>query len=575
MKHSILIRTLIIVTVATLLFFAAGFATLSVTSLRAMQDETIAHAADKIALFQTYISSQTTMVYEYISQFMVGAESRVSSTLELTQFFKECKPQNGLLRTRLLIFDGKIITADTPNTLWKMVVDADYYKSLVSGRRLKVTEPFYSRLCSARAIAIGCSQILDGHEVGLICEIATENLFDNLNNKLSADETLIVMTTAGNTVYFDRNTSLLKGRTAHGNMIDMDESTKEMLMSLPLGTQEIDYQGRKMISETQRLDERWNITILMNNDHFYQAVNKLRSRYFIYGLPAVALLIGVCFAVSASITEPIKNLTRQIDVQPGDWGYTKLVCHSKDEIGRLADSFNHLLQRLEQASREKEEIERANFKMEYKVLQSQIQPHFLFNVHMCIDSLLDQGKTEQARKMLSSLDALLHNSTDKLQSLISLKDEMKMLEQYIDLQKQRSGDTFDMDFGNWEAYQTIEVPKLLLQPIVENSLRHGLSNIAFRGTISLRFDQIDDMLHIFICDNGRGISSDELLAIQQGKEQNTNTNGMVSIGLSNVRSRIKAVYGANGNLYISSRLNLGTTVEIVFDPRIRPEGTVQ
>lgn len=71
MKHSILIRTLIIVTVATLLFFAAGFATLSVTSLRAMQDETIAHAADKIALFQTYISSQTTMVYEYISQFMV------------------------------------------------------------------------------------------------------------------------------------------------------------------------------------------------------------------------------------------------------------------------------------------------------------------------------------------------------------------------------------------------------------------------------------------------------------------------------------------------------------------------
>lgn len=568
MRHSILLRTITIVTAATMVFFIVGFVALRGSSLNALRTETVTQAADKLALFQTYLNSQITSANEYLYQFMIGIENQQGDAEKTAAFFEQCKPQNTLFASRILMFDDQIIAVDAPNKLWEMVADPVFYGNMSREKRLRISEPYYSSLCSARTIAFSSGRTIRSHEVTLICEIKTTTLFENLNNRLGSSETLIVLSNAGNTVYFDKETTLLTGRTALGSMIDIDGNTRNTVMSLPTGMAEVNYNGQDLIAETCKFDGRWILSVLMNKEAFYTAVNNLEKQYFLFGIPAAILLIAVCIAVSTSITGPVKKLTKQIDDQTGDLENMNIVCRSKDEVGRLADSFNHLLQRLKQAGKEKEEIERKNYRMEYKMLQSQIQPHFLFNVHMCIDSLLEQGETERARKMLTSLDLLLHNSTDKMQSLITIEQEIAMLSQYVDLQKERMGNSFEVDYGNWEPYRSIMVPKLLLQPLLENSLRHGLNGIAWPGRISLRFEEIDQQLHIFVEDNGQGIPEEELRRIEQGMEFNSEKNGMVSIGLSNVRDRIRVVYGENCGLYVSSRPNMGTTVEMVINMTI-------
>lgn len=565
MRRSILLRTITIVTAATMVFFVVGFVALRESSLNALRTETVTQAEDKLALFQTYLSSQITSANEYVYQFMIGIENQLGDAEKTEAFFEQCKPQNTLFASRILMLDGQIIAVDAPNRLWELVANSSFYGNICQEKRLRISEPYYSSLCSTRVIAFSSGKTIRSHEVALICEIRATTLFESLNNRLGSSETLIVLSNFGNTVYFDRETTLLTGRTAHGSMIDIDENTRALLMSLPVGMAEVKYDMRDLIAETCKFDTRWILCVLMNKKAFYAAVNDLEKQYFVFGIPAAILLIAVCIAVSASITGPVKKLTKQIDDQTGDLENMNIVCRSKDEVGRLANSFNNLLQRLDQAGKEKEEIERRNFRMEYKMLQSQIQPHFLFNVHMCIDSLLEQGETERARKMLTSLDLLLHNSTDKMQSLITMEQEIGMLSQYVDLQKERMGNSFEVDYGNWEPYRNIMVPKLLLQPILENSLRHGLNGIAWPGRISLRFEEIDRQLHIFIEDNGRGIPEEELRRIERGTEFNSEKNGMVSIGLSNVRDRIRIVYDENCGLYVSSRPNMGTTVEMVIN----------
>lgn len=568
MKRSILIRTITIVTLATLLFFAAGFMALYSSSLRALEKETQSHAADKLELFQTYLRSQMTSANEYAYQFMNNIGT-VTGADDARDAFENCKPQNTLFTSMVLLYDGEIVAVDAPNKLWKLVTDSEFYHRLSSPGRLKITEPYYSSISSSRVIAVTSSGKVNQHEITLICEIRTSSLFSSLNNRLGANETITVLTREGNTVYFDYGTTLFTGRAAKGSMLDLDDETRDILLSLPNGTKQIAIQGHEMIAESVRFDERWDIHLLIDVNQFYTSVNQFRRNYFLFAIPAALLLIAVCIAVSASITRPVKALTKQIDAQPGDLEDMQLVCRSQDEVGRLANSFNSLLSRLRQTQKEKEEMERSRFRLEYKMLQSQIQPHFLFNTHMCIDSLLEQGEVERARKMLSSLDLLLHNSTDKVQSLIPLRDDINMLMQYVSLQKEKMGDCFDVDYGNWEDYPSVVVPKLLLQPIVENSLRHGLSGIAWRGRIDLSFETIDGQLHIFITDNGVGIPAEDLEKIENGMEFVPKQKGMVSIGLSNVRSRIKAIYGEKGNLHVSSRVNLGTTVEVVMN--LRPE----
>lgn len=215
--------------------------------------------------------------------------------------------------------------------------------------------------------------------------------------------------------------------------------------------------------------------------------------------------------------------------------------------------------------------------MEYKALQSQIQPHFLFNTLLCVSACLQQGKTDEAQRLLSDLDALLRASTDKYGEAWTLRDEMALLSRYVGIQQTRYGNCFDVITGDFAPYADYLLPKLLLQPIVENAIYHGMAALGRRGEIRIRFEPLEDgMLDILIEDSGRGMTREQVEKIFSDTEKNAVKNdgrGMVSIGLQNVRQRIEQFYGPGCSLYVRSREGIGTTVEVIIRNKQKPDGT--
>lgn len=567
MKRSILIRTFIIVTAATLLMFGALFSALRHTSVDALKKQATANASADLEMIQTYLGSVMNGVSEYAYLFMTGAELSLDNEQRIA-YFHRFTSSDIAITTRLLLVDGEIVALDLPITLASMSLDSAFYQGLSKHGRLVTTAPYYSRLTATRTVAVVRSMIdsKTGSEIVLVLEIGTRDFFDKLTKRLAQLETLVVLDGAGETIYFLPTSPLLSGLIASGSVLDIGPDTRAALSSLPQGVQEVSLNGRRVIVERLKYADQWNLYFLVDTDQFYAAANALiRSFLLLAGLAAV-VFVFVCVAVSAGVIRPIRTLSRQADALSPGAGALRLTRTGHEELDRLADSFNSLLERLEEAGAARERIERSHYQMEYKVLQSQIQPHFLFNIHMCVDGLLENGDVQKAREMLSALDALLRDSTDKTESIVPLQTEMDMLSRYLALQKMRMGDQMDVSVGDWSPYRDMPVPKLLLQPIVENAIQHGLAGLSWRGRIEITFDRIDGKLHIFIRDNGRGIDAETLKKLETGEALfPPSQRGMVSIGLSNVRSRIKSMYGEECGMYIFSRENLGTTVELVID----------
>ena len=573
MKRSMLIRTFAIVTAATLLMFGALFSALRHTSVEALKTQAMANASADLEMIQAYLGSVMNGVKEHAYLFMMGAELS-GDNAQRVAYFNRFTSSDIAITTRLLLVDGEIVALDLPLALASMSLDSAFYQGLSKRGRLVTTAPYYSKLTATRTVAVVRSMIdpKTGSEIVLVLEIGTRDFFDKLTKRLAQLETLVVLDGAGETIYFLPTSPLLSGLTASGSVLDIGQDTRDALTALPQGVQEVSLNGRGVIVERLKYADQWNLYFLVDTNQFYAAVNALiRSFLVLAGLAAV-VLVFVCVGVSTGVIRPIRTLSRQADALSPGAGALRLTRTGHEEIDRLADSFNSLIERLEEAGRERERIERSHYQMEYKVLQSQIQPHFLFNIHMCVDGLLEKGDVRKAREMLSALDALLRDSTDKTESIVPLSAEMDMLDRYLTLQSMRMGDNMDVIVGDWTPYANLPTPKLLLQPIVENAIQHGLAGISWRGRIELSFEEIEGKLHIFIRDNGRGIDPETLKQLETGEALfPPSQRGMVSIGLSNVRSRIKSVYGEECGMYIFSRENLGTTVELVIDDAPRAQ----
>lgn len=563
MKSSIFQRTILIIFVSFFLVQISIFGVIFYTSVETVKDQTISSAESNIEMIRTYLDmimkQLTDSMYIYVKSDVLLSEDRE----EINNFIEKFSGFNSYISCVMLLDGDEVLAISNPLLISNRIIDTKLYYEMSKKNRLVLTTPYYSTPLAGRAIALIRSLVDEktGRERLLVAEIRPQNIFVPISNKLTSEETLIVLTQEGDTVYFDYNSLILGQIVSNDGQLDINENLREELNGLKSGIVELELNEKPIIVKRLRFNQYWKLYILAEFSLFYKAMMKMLYSYKLIGAVALILLALVSVIISNNIIHPVKELSLQVDSLSPKSDDLRLAVNRKDEIGRLATSFNNLLNRLQEANREKAKMERLRLELEYKVLQSQIQPHFLLNIHMCISSLLEQGKTEDARRMLLALDSLLRVSTDKIDQKITLKEEIDTIKQYVILQKMRLGDTFDIYIGDWESYAGVKVPKLLLQPIVENSIYHGFAGIERRGEIKISFTEIDSYLHVVVEDNGCGIPSN---IIKQKTQDKPNRNGMVSIGIDNVRQRIKNLYGEDCGLYISSRENIGTRVEIVI-----------
>ena len=256
-------------------------------------------------------------------------------------------------------------------------------------------------------------------------------------------------------------------------------------------------------------------------------------------------------------------------VSQGDFNIRKSI-EGNDEIGELyedicqtVESVKQLIEENYSAKVQKEELKRKQKEMQFEMLASQINPHFLYNTLETIRmKAYCNGETELA-SVVKKLSKLLRRNLEVSDRSVSLASELEMIEAYLDIQKFRFGERISYHIENKIGSEKYYLLPLLLQPIVENAFIHGLEAKLGSGKIVCSIKEQDYCLKIAISDNGLGISKERLQQIQRSLhgEQIEESN---RVGLKNINARIKLYYGDMYGVTIESLEAQGTTVTIVL-----------
>lgn len=266
-------------------------------------------------------------------------------------------------------------------------------------------------------------------------------------------------------------------------------------------------------------------------------------------------LLFYCFSsyFLKNILEPVHNLVTGMEtVEEGNLE-VHLEPLGQAEIRTMVHSFNSMVRRLRHLMEENEEQQEKKHEAEIRALQSQINPHFLVNSLNSIRFMAQVSKFDGIRKMAEALIKILSTSFRSNSGFHTVGEELEVLDGFIYLMKIRYSDGFDVHYHVEEACKGYKVPRLILQPIVENSIVHGFSQLVDDiGMIEVGVKREEDVLVFTIKDNGKGMAEEEIAALLEGcgKEGTDHT----SVGVTNVATRLKLNYGENCEMMIESQM---------------------
>ena len=306
----------------------------------------------------------------------------------------------------------------------------------------------------------------------------------------------------------------------------------------------------------------WTTVGVYYQEEMLNRVNSIVRQYIIISLVLMIVATFSAIMLANAVTLPILKLRKSMSqVQNGDFDVHLEELKSNDEIGDLVVSFetmtgeiNHLLENNVKAEQEKR-------KNEMKALQAQINPHFLYNTLDSIIWMSQAGKKDDVIKMTSSLSKLLRRSISNPEEMVTLAEEIDQVKNYLVIQKMRYRDKLEYEIDSDPELEKHNVLKLLLQPLVENAIYHGIKYKEGKGLITIREYIEDGKLCIAVQDDGVGMTPDELEHIYDEQKKNTVSTG---VGVYNVNKRIKLNYGEDYGLFYRSWQGMGTVAILML-----------
>lgn len=264
-----------------------------------------------------------------------------------------------------------------------------------------------------------------------------------------------------------------------------------------------------------------------------------------------------------SVVRPIQKLCDMSKlVAKGDFTARGKV-DSQDEIAVLTDNFNQMTAEIGELV-EKIKAEQMNLRLvESKLLQAQINPHFLYNTLDTITWLAEAGQNEDAVKMVSLLSEFFRTTLSKGRDYITLEEEKRHVESYLQIQQFRYQDIMTYEIRMDDDILEYTVPKLTLQPLVENALYHGIKNKRGGGHILIEGKKKENKIFLKVSDSGKGMSPKELSSLRRyiaGQE----SDAQKGFGLANVNQRIHYYYGKEYGIFFESREDVGTEAVIII-----------
>lgn len=319
----------------------------------------------------------------------------------------------------------------------------------------------------------------------------------------------------------------------------------------------------------------WRVVGVTYTDELSVNTPYMQRNFSAAGVLFILFATLTAYYIAHRISKPIKDLQKSMsEFERGNFD-AKVEIKSRDEVGELAKRYNIMTDRLKELMEQnalEHELKRKN---ELKVLQSQINPHFLYNTLDSIIWMAENGQTQDVILMTSSLAKLFRISISKGQELITVENELLYIKSYLTIQERRYKDKFTYVFDVDSSLLPTFMLKLLLQPLVENAIYHGIKNIEGKGTIRITGRRDGTKAYLRVEDDGAGMSAEELKNVNEILSGGADAAGIAEdtgqvagktggVGIMNVNQRLKLYFGDEYGLRFESEYEKGTVATIVM-----------
>jgi two-component system sensor histidine kinase YesM len=313
----------------------------------------------------------------------------------------------------------------------------------------------------------------------------------------------------------------------------------------------------------------WKILLLTPYSQLTKNAKNMQLLFLITGIFTLIMSSTFALIFSKLVYRTLKKLKKGFaEVKKGNFKYFIEIEHN-DEITEILYDFNNAIKRISDLIMFNYEERTARTEAEYKYLQAQMKPHFIFNSLQMIISIAQMKKDKEITEITKSLAGVIKYCINIDKKVVRLKDEIENAIDYMDLSRIRYDDyiTFITDID--DDISEFTIIKLVLQPLIENSIVHGVEPKGEKGFIKLSIKIINQDIKISLLDNGIGLSNERVHEIWNNINQIEtydfeDNNKHNNVGLKNINMRLKAVYGENAGLHIESKLNLWTKISFTI-----------
>lgn len=374
-------------------------------------------------------------------------------------------------------------------------------------------------------------------------------------NSLGTDSYVFILDQKGNIIYHPQQ-QLIYNNLKTEPIAEILECDDEYFT--------INKQNTKMLYTISRNSQNgWLVVGAVNTSELIENKASTQRLYCFLCLGLLGIAIIISHLISSAITRPIKRLSTSMQkVQSGNFETAAVQVYNEAELGDLARTFNSMITRIDYLMRQNTYEQEQKRISEMKALQAQINPHFLYNTLDSIIWMAEDGQSEDVVTMTSSLAKLLRQSISNEHTFVAISEEISYTRNYLTIQKMRYKDKLSYSIDISPDIMSAPIIKLVVQPIVENAIYHGIKPKAGNGSISIRGYAYGSDICLEIEDDGVGMSQDVIEHLFDSNKANISTRK--SVGILNVQNRLQMQYGKQYGLVYSSKPGRGTLAKIII-----------
>lgn len=436
--------------------------------------------------------------------------------------------------------------------------DMDWYKEAIQGRE-EITSSHVQNIVLYEykwvvTLSRGIVNPKTGKPEGVLFIDLNYSSISSLCEKISLGTKgyVFILDEKGNIIYHPKQQLLYNGL--------LDEKI-EQILSTPKGGNGnfLSDDGKRLYTVTKSEKTGWSVVGVTYLDELLSRSKEIQKLHIALAVCLIFAATVISMMLSSAITKPITRLRGTMkEVEQGNLEVQMSFPKARNEIKDLVDSFNVMVERIKELVKKNKEEQEEKRKSEFKALQAQINPHFLYNTLDSIIWMAESNKNKEVIQMTSALSKLLRKSISNQKETVTVAEEIEYVSEYLKIQQMRYHDKLTYEIAVDREIMNCSIAKLVLQPLVENAIYHGIKTKEGKGHITINGAVEDGNAVLRIHDDGVGMDAETLSHIFDGNKGDS----ISKVGVSNVNSRLKLYYGEAYGLKYNSSIGHGTCVTV-------------